>query len=104
MKLLFLIIVGHGLYIFMLWLTMKHQTDKVSSVKWVLESTLVTLCVLLPVLFIDQFWVLFLAAFMVFLALYVGAHCSVFGRLSRQGILGGVCLAVPWYFYLVTTN
>ena len=84
MKLLFLIIICHGLYAFMLLLTMKRQTDKVSSVKWGLESTLVTLCVLLPVLFIDQFWVLFLAAFMVFLALYFGAHCAELKRLRKE--------------------
>lgn len=104
MKLLFLTSTCIGLYILILWLSTRYREDKISSLKWVLQATLGTLCVLWPILFINQFWVLFLAALVIVFALFVGAQGGVFGRLSKNGIFGGIWLTIPLYFYLVTNT
>ena len=85
----------------MVWITLRSHENKVDPVKWLLQCTAGTLCILWPVMFQNMFWVLFLAVLIVVVAIYVGAQGGLFGRLFKNGVFGGIWLTIPLYAYLL---
>ncbi len=88
----------------MVWITTREKEDQVQYLKWVLQATLGTICVLWPVLFISKFWVLFVAALLLVIATYLGSQGGLFGRLSKNGMFGGFWLTIPLYVYLLSNT
>lgn len=89
------------LYALMVWRSAKGQEDRKLAYKIVLQASLVTLCVLWPVIFINMFWALFVAVLLLVVATYVGSKKGLFGRLSKNGVFGGVWITIPLYIYLL---
>ena len=85
----------------MVWRSAKGQEDRKLAYKIVLQASLVTLCVLWPVIFINMFWALFVAVLLLVVATYVGSKKGLFGRLSKNGVFGGVWITIPLYIYLL---
>ena len=88
----------------MVWLTTREKNDKVHSLKWILQATLGTACILWPVLFMSTLWFLPVAALLMVVAAYLGAQGGLFGRLSKTGMLGGFWLTLPLYIYLLSNT
>jgi len=101
MNVLLITILCIALYWLMIWFTTKSQENKIHALKWILQATLGTLCVLWPIILINKFWVLFVAALTLVFATYIGSQGGLFGRLSKNGIYGGVWLSIPLYVYLL---
>lgn len=85
----------------MVWVTAKNRSDKIATVRWVVQASLGTICILWPLAFLNRFWVLFVAIFILVVATYLGSQNGAFGRLSKNGIFGGVWLTIPIYVYLL---
>lgn len=90
-----------ALYGLMVWLSAKWQEDKKFAYKTVFQASLFTLCILWPVIFINMFWALFVAVLLLVIATYVGSQKGLFGRLSKNGVFGGIWLTIPLYIYLL---
>ncbi len=89
------------LYALMVWLSAKGKEDSKLAYKVVLQASLVTLCVLWPVIFINKFWSLFVAVLILVIATYLGSQKGLLGRLTKNGVFGGIWLTIPLYIYLM---
>ena len=89
------------LYALMIWFSAKGQENSKLAYKVVLQASLITLCILWPVIFINKFWALFVAVLLLVVATYIGSQKGIFGRLSKNGVFGGIWLTIPLYIYLL---
>ena len=101
MQVLLFSIICLVLYALMAWFSVKEQEDSRFAYKVVLQASLVTLCILWPVVFISLFWALFVAVLILVVATYLGSQKGLFGRLAKNGVYGGIWLTIPLYIYLV---
>ena len=85
----------------MIWFSAKGQENSKLAYKVVLQASLITLCILWPVIFINKFWALFVAVLLLVVATYIGSQKGIFGRLSKNGVFGGIWLTIPLYIYLL---
>lgn len=88
------------LYILLIWLSAKDQESTLQAYKIMLQSTLVSLCILWPVLFVSLLWVLFVAVILAVSAIYFSSQKGLFGHLAKQGVFGGIWLTAPLYVLL----
>jgi len=89
------------LYTLMIRLSTKEQEDKKLACKMVLQASLVTICILWPVIVVDMFWALFVAVLLLVVATYIGSKKSLFSRFSKNGVFGGIWLTIPLYIHLL---
>lgn len=101
MKIILLLIVCLSLYALMVWFSTKGEEDSKFAYKVLLKTSLITLCVLWPAIYIDMFWALFVTVFLLVVATYLGSQKGPFGRLAKNGVFGGVWLTIPLYVYLL---
>lgn len=85
----------------MVWLSAKGQEHSKVAFRVVLQASLVTLCILWPVIFINKFWALFVVVLILVIATYIGSQKGLLGRLTKNGVFGGIWLTIPLYIYLI---
>jgi hypothetical protein len=88
----------------MVWLSSKDQEDSKFAYKQVLQASLLTLCILWPSVFLNLFWALFVAVLLLVVAIYLGSQKGLIGRLSKNGVFGGIWLTIPLYIYLLPST
>jgi hypothetical protein len=48
-----------------------------------------------------MFWAIFVAVLLLVAAMYLGSQKGLIGRLSKNGVFGGIWLTIPLYIYLL---
>ena len=101
MKLILFSILCLSLYVLLVWLSTRNQEYSKQASIQVLQATLVTVCILWPIVFVNLFWVLFLAVLLLVIATYLASQKGMYGRLIKNGVFGGIWLSIPLYIYLL---
>jgi hypothetical protein len=103
MKLALFTIVIVILYVLMSWLTLRAENNKAIASKNLFLASLLTICILWPIMYANLFWAFFASMLVVIVALYIGhSREKEYGNYIRNGVLGSIWLTLPLYVYLTS--
>ena len=92
------------LYVALVVFSLKRSVEKSVVYKYLLTATGVSVALLLPAIYFDLFWSVFVGVILMVIATYLGSQHGNKGALIKNGILGGVWLIIPWYLHLVSNT